>query len=129
MTEYLFCNDNGILEVSEEAIKALSADFQQVLSGVYDSMLSKFEATMNVILQENDLDNVDFPLIASKLQHTSLQQYLPPELSEKLNLKKDAPKEEEKNSGEERGGHEEEKKSSEQTGDSAEKEGVREAFS
>lgn len=67
MTEYLFCNDNGHLEASEEAVKALSADFQQVLTGVYESMQAKFEATMNVILQENDLENVDFPLIAPKL--------------------------------------------------------------
>ena len=84
--EYLFYNDFGELAINEEAVKALSMDFTNIMKGVYEDLQAKYEQAINGILQDSDLEGIDFPLVTNKVQTMSLADVLSPELVEKLNI-------------------------------------------
>jgi len=88
ITEYLFCDDRGTLTTSEEAVKSLSHDFTNIMKGVYFEMQEKYESTLKAIVQDNEMDSVDFPLIANRVSVTNLATLVGPELAEKLHLSK-----------------------------------------
>jgi hypothetical protein len=41
---------------TEEAVKALSSDFTNIMKGVYLEMQTKYEQTISVILQDQEMD-------------------------------------------------------------------------
>jgi hypothetical protein len=89
MAEFLFHNDEGCLAINEEAVKALSNDFVSIMKGVYTDLSAKYDQTVNAILAESsDNSGIDFPLVAASVDCKTLAELLPPELVEKLNLKK-----------------------------------------
>ena len=43
MHEFLFCNDFGELNISEESVKAYSQDFTNIMKTVYNELKTKYE--------------------------------------------------------------------------------------
>lgn len=86
ITEFLFCNDLGELSINEEMVKALSLDFQMIMEGVHEELKTKYEKTVNYIMQDGEINGIDFPLIISKHECTPLAKILSPNLVSKLNL-------------------------------------------
>lgn len=83
-TEYLFFDDNGLLTISEEQVKALNSEFTSLMKSIYQNLTKKYEDIVKNTITDNDLDQIDFPLIAAKFQVEKLSGLLTPELIEKL---------------------------------------------
>jgi CO dehydrogenase/acetyl-CoA synthase beta subunit len=47
MQEFLFCSDFGVLNISEEAVKAYSMDFETIMKIVYNELKLKYETTLS----------------------------------------------------------------------------------
>lgn len=102
-TEYLFFDDEGLLTISEEQVKALNSEFTSLMKSIYSNMAKKYEDIVKNIVTDADLDHIDFPLIALDFNTEKLATLLSPELVEKLGGLEDeespspdyAPKEEE----------------------------------
>ena len=63
-TEYLFYDDEGLLTISEEQVKALNSEFTSLMKSIYGNMAKKYEDIVKNIVTDADLDHIDFPLIA-----------------------------------------------------------------
>lgn len=88
ITEYLFCDENGNLTTSCELANALSYDFTSILKSAYNEIKKRYEGTLNAIIQDTEISQIDFPLIAPECEVPELSSLLPSELADKLGLKK-----------------------------------------
>ena len=76
---------------------------------IYNDITKRYDETVANIIQQQDTKEINFPLIARKLDSVNFRSLLSPELADKLNLMVEEPptiemKEEEKTSDAERGG-------------------------
>ena len=83
-TEYLFYDDEGLLTVNEEQVKALNSEFTSLMKSIYTNVAKKYEDIVKNIVTDADLDHIDFPLIAVNFNIDKLSKLLPPDLVEKL---------------------------------------------
>ena len=83
-TEYLFYDEEGLLTVNEEQVKALNSEFTSLMKSIYVNVAKKYEDIVKNIVTDNDLDHIDFPLIAVNFNVEPLAKLLPPDLVEKL---------------------------------------------
>lgn len=86
ITEFLFYDDQGVMQTNEETCKALFREFTTIMKTVYEETQKKYEDTIKVIIQDTDLDSIDFPLIAKNVEVDTLHNLLAPELAKKLNI-------------------------------------------
>lgn len=88
-TEYLFYDDEGLLTINEEQVKALNNEFTSLMKSIYVSLSKKYEEVVKNIVTDADLDMIDFPLIAVAFNIEKLSGLLTPALVEKLNITDD----------------------------------------
>lgn len=81
-------------------------DFGNIMKNVYNELKLRYEQTVSQILQDTDIDGIDFPVVPNNLEVIQLKDCLSPELVAKLNLQSEtegdgvqAKVEEEKKSG------------------------------
>lgn len=103
ITEFLFYDDQGVMQTNEETCKALYREFTNIMKTVYEDSQKKYEDTIKIIIQDTDLDSIDFPLIAKNIEIDTLHTLLGAELCSKLNVEPEAADEEERKE-QERGG-------------------------
>ena len=72
------------MTVNEEQVKALNSEFTSLMKSIYVNVAKKYEDIVKNIVTDNDLDHIDFPLIAVNFNVEPLTKLLPPELVEKL---------------------------------------------
>ena len=77
-TEYLFFDEEGLLTVNEEQVKALNSEFTSLMKSIYVNVAKKYEDIVKNIVTDNDLDHIDFPLIAVNFNVEPLAKLLPP---------------------------------------------------
>ena len=87
--EYFFFDDGGCLAISEDQVKELHGEFVRLMKSIYENMGRKYEDIVKAIITEQDIDGVDFPLIAKSFQVEPLAKLLTPEIAEKLNLEEE----------------------------------------
>jgi hypothetical protein len=77
-TEYLFYDDEGLLTINEEQVKALNNEFTSLMKSIYVSLSKKYEEVVKNIVTDADLDMIDFPLIAVTFNIEKLSGLLTP---------------------------------------------------
>jgi hypothetical protein len=56
------------------------------MKSVYQNGSKKYEDVLQMIIRDQDMGGIDFPLIAPRLQVDGLAKLLPPEIAKKLDL-------------------------------------------
>lgn len=97
-TEYLFFDEDGLLQISEEQVKTLNLEFTSLMKQIYQNVAKKYEDLIKSVVQDADIDHIDFPLITTKFNSEKLKTLLSPQLVKKLGgLDSDDEEEDEKN--------------------------------
>ena len=68
------------------------------MKSIYQNSAKKYEDLLAIIIRDQDLGGIDFPLIAPAVVIDGLESFLPKEIAKKLNLESidsNMPKEEE----------------------------------
>ena len=89
INEFFFYDEDGILSINSEMVKSLYIEYASILKGAFQNFQKKYDSTINNILQDNDLENVDFPIVMEKVKVDGLSALLTPELRKKLGLEND----------------------------------------
>lgn len=79
--EFFFYDENGDLSINEERVKTLYYEFTSVMKSVHGSVAKKYQDVVGSIIVEPELDEVDFPLVITKISIEGLKAYLSPELA------------------------------------------------
>ena len=96
ITEFFFSDETGCNNVTQEKVMILYQEFTSIMRSIYQNGAKKYEDILAIIIREQDLGGIDFPLIAPSLDIEPFSKLLPPELAKKLDLDKE--EEEEKQS-------------------------------
>lgn len=83
IAEYLFFNDNGQLEISEESIRQTYSAYTTILSNAHKSMRQHYEEIMKIAFGSNT-DNIPLPLTMPVMVTFPLQHYLEQEMIDRL---------------------------------------------
>lgn len=64
----------------------LYQEFTSIMRTIYQNGAKKYEDMLAIIIREQDLGGVDFPLIAPSLEIEPFGKLLPPDIAKKLDL-------------------------------------------
>ena len=67
INEFFFFDETGCCNITEEKIKVLFSEFTSIMKSIYQNGAKKYEEILAVIIRDQDLGGIDFPLIAPKI--------------------------------------------------------------
>ena len=86
MTEFLFFDEQGLLNISEERVKTLYGEFTSIMKSVYKNVCAEYENIVHGILTDADYDKITFPLVPERMNLEGLGKFLKEDLAKKLNI-------------------------------------------
>ena len=71
--EYLFFDDEGQLQISDDQVKTLNEEFKTLMRSIYSNISQKYEILTSAVVQDVEMGLIDFPVKASDFHPEKLR--------------------------------------------------------